>query len=223
MDEETKDKIEFRAAIAVQTVISAVPFVGGPIATAFGHAISKAQQDRTQRLLDEILRDLERLAVHAEEPNIEGVLKSDQFIANLTTTIRGMQETADQERIDYLRGALVAGVKKKWRSDSEPFLHSAIRLTKMHIAVLEAIVELADHRARTVRGGTVAVRDQLSTMRKRRSESHVAHLGDELAAEGYLIMGKPRTGPEGQDGRAVRLTYQGLNFFNFLNDGDASV
>ncbi|MEW1962738.1 hypothetical protein AB0269_09785 [Microbacterium sp. NPDC077644] len=220
MDEKTKDKVETSAALLAQAAFSALPIVGGPISTAFGYAISHAQQARTQRLLDDIVADLERLALKLEdEPGVEKVVKSDQFIANITVAVRAMQETADQERIQYLRNALVAGVKKRWRSKSEPLLHRAIRMTAMHISVLEAIVELAGHNARTVQGGTVAVRDQLAIMHRKRSEAHVSHLCDELAAEGLLIAGKPRTGPA-EEGRSVRLTYQGLDFYNYLRDRD---
>ena len=219
MDEKTKDKVETSATILAQAAFSALPIIGGPISTAFGYAISHAQQARTQRLLDGIVSDLERLAVEIEESvGIEKVVKSDQFIANLTVAVRAMQETADEARIDYLRRALVAGVKKKWRSKSEPLLHLAIRMTTIHVVVLEAIVELAGHNARSVQGGTISVRDKLATMHKKRSEAHVSHLCDELAAEGLLIAGKPRTGPAAE-GRSVRLTYQGLDFYSYLRDG----
>lgn len=218
MDEKTKDRVETSAAILAQTAFSALPIIGGPISTAFGHAISQAQQARTQRILDGIVVELERLASRVDDATkIEKVVRSDQFIVNLTVAVRAMQETADEARIEYLRHALVTGVKKEWRQKSEPLLHRAIRMTTMHIAVLEAIVELAGHNARTVRGGTIAVRDKLATMRMQRSEAHVSHLCDELAAEGLLIAGKPRTGA-GAEGRSVRLTYQGLNFYNYLRD-----
>jgi len=216
MKEKTKDKIETGAAVFAQTAFSAVPIIGGPISTVFGHVIYEAQQLRTQRLLDQIAVELRRLASEVEEAAvIDKVVNSDQFLANLTVAMRAMQETADEVRIDYIRRALIAGVTKKWRSKSEPLLHTAIRMTTMHIAVLEAIVELAGHNARSVQGGTISVRDKLSTMHKKRSEAHVSHLCDELAAEGLLIAGKPRMGPA-EEGRSVRLTYQGLDFYRYL-------
>ncbi|WP_144445176.1 hypothetical protein [Clavibacter michiganensis] len=219
MDEKDKDKLETSAAIVAQTFLSIFPIFGGPVSTVFGHVIAHAQQVRTEKMLGDIVSDLQRLAGQVDEgAGVNKVLASDQFVANVTLTIRHMQETADATRIAYLRHALVAGVKKKWRSKSEPLLHRAIRMTTMHIVVLESIVELAGHNARSVQGGTVAVRDKLATMHKKRSEAHVSHLCDELAAEGLLIAGKPRTGPAAE-GRSVRLTYQGLDFYNYLRDG----
>lgn len=220
MDENTKDKVENATAVLMQTAFSALPIIGGPISTAFGHAISQAQQARTQRLLDDIEADLERLANQVDEvASVEKVVRSDQFIANLTVAVRAMQETADETRIEFLRRALVSGVKRKWRSKSEPLLHLAVRMTTMHVIVLGAIVELAGNNARSVKGGTVSVRDKLATMHKKRSEAHVSHLCDELAAEGLLIAGKPRIGPA-EEGRSVRLTYQGLDFYRYLRDGE---
>lgn len=222
MKEETKDKVERAAAVGAQIVISAFPIVGGPVSTAWGHVIENAQLRRNERLLAAIREELDELIANDSSVDIELILQSDQFLANLTIAFRAMQETANEERIGHLRRALVSSIRSEWRSRSEVFLDALVRLTPIHIHVLSAIIALSENRPKSIEDGTSKVRNELSARGLNRSEANISHICDELAVEGFLVGGSREIVPTGL-GRQVRLTHMGVAFYKFVNDASVEV
>lgn len=222
MKEETKDKVERAAAVGAQIVMSAFPIVGGPVSTAWGHVIENAQLRRNERLLAAIRRDLDVLIASDSALNLDEVLQSDQFLANLTIAFRAMQETANEERIGHLRRALVSSVKSDRRSRSEGFLDALVRLTPIHIQVLSTIISLSENRPKSIEDGTSKVRNELSARGWNRSEANISHICDELAVEGFLVGGSRELAQAGL-GRKVRLTGDGVAFYKFVSDASIEV
>lgn len=210
MEEETKDKIEYIAGVGVEAVLSAVPVIGAPLATVFGRTVESAQSRRNQRLLDEVRQDIDRLVEESMVVDLDDVLASDQFLANLTIAFRAMQATADEEKLAQLRRALVEGLLPKWRSRSEWFMNATVRLSPIHVQVLAVIVDLSGDRPKGILDGAAKVRDELSRIGIHRNESHITHVCGELAVEGFL-MDTPL-----DSGRKVRLTHDGVRFHKFL-------
>lgn len=113
MDEHLKDKVEDAAATAVVAAVSLVPFVGGPISTILNGALGSAVQRRQERVLSELLADLERLSKERAALDVDALLLNEEFIANLSRTVRICMETFDADKRRYVRNVLLNGIDER--------------------------------------------------------------------------------------------------------------
>lgn len=239
MKEETKDKIEAGGAWILESIASAVPVIGTPLALAINKTIAAGDARRVQIQI----ADLSRLLEEAIEDGRIGLasLETDEFLANLHFVIRQLQETNESEKRARLQHALVTGAESKWVSQAERFTRIVARLEEPHIQALAAFNEIAEGTPRRVRHGLVLVLKKLSEAGFQRSENYYRVIFEQLAAESLIVIGSPaelaaqmqrsreRNGGDGQpnvspgqeqEGSTLKMTGLGLNFLTFLRKRD---
>jgi len=101
------------AAILVtlaEAAISAVPIVGGPVATLLTAGVGGVVNRRLTDWFAELARDVDQLAARVDELQPERLADSDAFADAVMTAARIVEKTSQQEKLDALRNAVVNSV-----------------------------------------------------------------------------------------------------------------
>lgn len=227
MQEKTKNKIESGGAWLLESVASAVPIIGTPMALAINKAIAVADAQRVQDQIEE-LHQLLATAIEDRRIGVES-LTTDEFLANLHFIVRQLQETTAADKRARLKHALVTGAERKWRSKAEQFTRIISRLEEPHIEALAALYEIADGTHRRIKDGTILVQKKRSSAGIQRSESYYRVLFEQLAAENLVVVNglsrvtgerhpmdrSPEQARE-RHGSSLKLTNTGISLFTFL-------
>ncbi|PYY38838.1 hypothetical protein [Curtobacterium sp. MCPF17_046] len=106
MREEHKDAVQDAAVELAGVALSFVPVAGSLLAGALGIAAGSAAQRRTDRILKEVVLDLQRLQAERQLPTAD-VMQSDAFLAAAERTVRRLIEAEGEEKRKLLRNALL--------------------------------------------------------------------------------------------------------------------
>lgn len=106
MRDEHRDAIEDFASAGAQIALGYIPGAGPVIAAIFGQAAGSAAQRRTDRILSELVEDVQRLRDQRNLPTAD-VAESDEFLAATERTIRRLLEADTEEKRKLLRNALL--------------------------------------------------------------------------------------------------------------------
>ena len=227
MQERTKDRIESGGAWLLESVASAVPVFGTPIALAISKTIASADAEKVQKQIAE-LQEMLSVAIENKHFGLEA-LSTDEFIANLHFVLRQLQETTEASKRARLKNALVAGAERRWRSKAESFTRIIARIEEPHVEVLSALYEITDGTHRGVRDGTIVVQEKRSSVGIQRSESYYRVLFEQLSAENLVVVtdsprfrrSRPINESSEQDkkrsGSSLKLTNTGISFITFLS------
>jgi outer membrane murein-binding lipoprotein Lpp len=111
---EPEPPTDGRAKTIVVTIaeaaISAVPIIGGPVATLLSGGIATVVGQRRQVWFAELARTVEQLSAHIDELQPERLAESDAFADAVMTAARIVEKTSQQEKLDVLRNAVVNSV-----------------------------------------------------------------------------------------------------------------
>jgi hypothetical protein len=121
--------------------LSAIPFVGGPIAELMSLIWEPALSKRRDEWLKRLAEDLELLTIKIDGFKLEDLANNDAFI---TTTIQASQNAIrnhQKEKLDALRNAVLnSALEKDSNDDLHAFFLTLIeRLTVFHIQILQII------------------------------------------------------------------------------------
>ncbi|MEO6116275.1 MAG: hypothetical protein ABIP33_07820 [Pseudolysinimonas sp.] len=146
ISERDADKIEDAGAAAVEAALSAIPFIGGPLAVMANRAFGSALLRRHEALIEEIRDDLDRaLNLGLVTDPIEA-LSNDLFLAGLSRVFRESEETANSDKRRLLRNVLINGLDPMRVADgreAELFNRLISRYDPEHVAVLAAALRAA--------------------------------------------------------------------------------
>jgi len=104
--EEHKDAVQDAAVELAGVALSFVPIAGSLLAGALGIAAGSAAQRRTDRILKQVVLDLQRLQAERQLPTAD-VMQSDAFLAAAERTVRRLIEAEGEEKRKLLRNALL--------------------------------------------------------------------------------------------------------------------
>jgi hypothetical protein len=97
-------------ATIAEAAVSAVPIIGGPVATLLSNGIATVVDRRRQVWFIELARTVEQLGSRVDELQPERLADSDAFADAVMTAARIVEKTSQQEKLDALRNAVVNSV-----------------------------------------------------------------------------------------------------------------
>lgn len=216
MQEKTKDKIEAVGGLALETVAYAVPFIGTPLGLVIGKRLAAAEARRVQDQFNQISQDLAD-AIEAGTIGFDA-LENEGFVENFRFVARELLETAEHEKRDRLRQALVRGAQKKWQPWANRYIRIIARLEEPHMEALAVLRELGGEAGnKPVFNGTERVQRRFSALGTQKPEPYYRVVFEQLAAEGLVQIDAPSgTSDSAPRGSFLKITKSGLYFWSFL-------
>ncbi len=117
----------------VKATLSAIPIVGGPLASLMGDYIPKKKEERLVNFINEIAVKLEE---YSNEINKE-YIKTDEFSHILEGCLKGVLNNYQQQKILCFKGILINSLRRGIEQErKEYYLYLVDNLTEVHLRIL---------------------------------------------------------------------------------------
>ncbi|MBT1673411.1 hypothetical protein [Curtobacterium flaccumfaciens] len=136
--ERQADNVEDITTVGLQALASAIPVLGPFLAAGVQVAAGSAQMRRLRRDVDEVRADLNAAISDGRIQDVDEVVQSESFLADLQFVLQRSAETKNAQRRARLRRALVAGAAAE-TVNSETDLRVLDRLSETHVKLLRVL------------------------------------------------------------------------------------